>query len=107
MRSGKIALLPHHIREQLNLRLRNNNRPASILAWLNALPETKALLNAEFQGRPLTKQNLSDWRHGGFRDWLLRQEASFSLIPWTPLPRHNPTPIPPTSPNSSAGSSFS
>jgi hypothetical protein len=76
MRPSKIARLPHLIREELNLRLQDNSRPSSILKWVNALPETKALLTVEFSGRPITKQNLSDWRFAGFRDWLLHQRAN-------------------------------
>jgi len=30
---------------------------------------------AEFDGRPVNIQNLSDWRLGGYRDWLTQQEV--------------------------------
>jgi len=68
-RNGKIARLPHHIREQLNRRLQDARPAEPLLAWLNALPEVQAVLNEQFNGIPLSKQNLSEWRLGGFTDW--------------------------------------
>jgi hypothetical protein len=79
-RIGKIARLPHSIREQLNLKLHDGLPAKSILPWLNSLPETKAILTADFDNRPITKQNLSDWKHGGFRDWLLQFQAANFLL---------------------------
>ena len=73
-RRGKIARLPAHIRRQLNLRLENNEPAESILPWLNALPETQQILAAQFNSAAITPQNLSEWRQGGFREWLLLQE---------------------------------
>ena len=74
-RTGKIARLPHSIRHQLNLRIRDNHIPKSILQWLNNLPEVKTILGEQFNSRPITPQNLSDWKKGGFQDWLTRQDA--------------------------------
>src|SRR6266481_2497868 len=78
-RIGKIARLPHSLREQLNLRLHDHQPHKTILPWLNSLPEVIAILAAEFDSRPITKQNLSEWKHGGFRDWLLQYHASHFL----------------------------
>jgi hypothetical protein len=75
-RLGKIARLPHSIREQLNLKLHDGLTAKSILPWLNSLPEVQAILAADFDNRPITKQNLSEWRQGGFRDWLLQFQAA-------------------------------
>src|SRR2546428_11367956 len=75
MKNAKIAHLPHQIREQLNHRLQNGEQTKTLLHWLNALPEVKALLEAEFGGHPLNKQTLSDWELGGFREWQNRQDA--------------------------------
>ncbi|MGA2053460.1 MAG: hypothetical protein ABSH19_09125, partial [Opitutales bacterium] len=47
----------------------------ALLAWLNALPAVQAVLAALFDGRPVTPQNLSQWRLGGYADWLRAQEA--------------------------------
>jgi hypothetical protein len=73
--NGKTARLPHALRDQLNRRLRNGEPANTILPWLNDLPEVKTLLAAEFHSRPINKQNLSEWKKRGFRDWLIRQQA--------------------------------
>jgi hypothetical protein len=73
-RNGKIARLPGGIRSELNLRMENGEETEGLLAWLNALPEVQAMLKARFEGVALNKQNLSEWRLGGFREWQLRQE---------------------------------
>ncbi|MBC8001911.1 MAG: hypothetical protein H7X97_04910 [Opitutaceae bacterium] len=45
------------------------------MAWLNELPETQAMLAAEFNGRPISEQNLSEWKSGGFREWRTHRDA--------------------------------
>src|SRR5215471_11151907 len=82
-RLGKIARLPHSIREQLNLKLHDGIPAKSILPWLNSLPEVQAILAADFDNRSITKQNLSEWRQGGFRDWLLQFQAA-NFLQFTP-----------------------
>src|SRR5208282_6283402 len=72
---GKIARLPHEIREQLNVRMRNAEKAKPLLQWLNSLPEDQAVLAAQFDGVPILKQNLSQYRKRGYRDWLNQQEA--------------------------------
>lgn len=79
-RTGKIARLPHAIREQLNRRLQDGEQGKTVLSWLNSLPEVQAVLAADFTGQPINPQNLSEWRRGGYRDWLDQQEAK-ALIP--------------------------
>ena len=74
-RTGKIARLPRAIRQQLNHRLQEGESGPVLVAWLNSLPETQALLATDFAGKPIRTQNLSEWRNGGYRDWLLQQEA--------------------------------
>ena len=73
--SGKIVRLPRGIREQLNQRLDNDDPPGELLEWLNAMPEVQSVLASEFAGRPLNKQNISDWRKHGFREWQMRRAA--------------------------------
>jgi hypothetical protein len=73
-RCGKIARLPVAIRDQVNRRLENNEPAAAVLPWLNGLAETKQILAEQFNHIPISPQNLSDWRQGGFREWLLRRE---------------------------------
>ncbi len=72
--NGKIARLPWNIRDKLNHRLENGEQGGRILAWLNTLPEVQTMLNEEFGGDPVNAQNLSNWRKGGYQDWLKQQE---------------------------------
>lgn len=46
-----------------------------LVAWLNKLPEVKPALAGEFGGKPIREQNLSEWKQGGYNDWLAQQEA--------------------------------
>lgn len=71
---GKIAQLPARVREALNRRLHDGQPASVILPWLNDLPETKALLTERFDGEPVSEQNLSLWRNGGFAKWVKEQE---------------------------------
>ena len=73
-RNGKIARLPGHVRDELNQRLENGEEGPKLLAWLNGLPEVQKTLKASFDGAPITKQNLSVWREGGFREWQISRE---------------------------------
>jgi hypothetical protein len=74
-RNGKIARLPRDLRDELNRRLDNGEPGVRLAQWLNSLPETQTVLNAHFGGRQISEQNLSEWKAGGYRDWLARQEA--------------------------------
>jgi len=75
MRTGKIARLPHPVREEINQRLHDGQPANSILDWLNNLPEVKEVLTLHFNGRPVAACNLTEWRNGGYHDWSLRQDA--------------------------------
>jgi hypothetical protein len=79
-RNGKIARLPLEIREQINRRLERCEPAPKLLPWLNALPEVQELLRDEFEGEPISSQNLSQWRRGGFRDWLYRMDMQAGLV---------------------------
>jgi len=72
--NGKIARLPRNVQDELNHRLENGETAGVILAWLNALPAVQAALAAEFHASPVNGQNLSNWRKGGYQDWLKQQE---------------------------------
>jgi len=74
-RTGKIARLPRMIREQLNRRLEDGEPGADLVAWLNAQPQVQAVLKTEFMERPISEQNLSEWKLGGYVDWQKHQEA--------------------------------
>lgn len=73
-RRGKIARLPEAIRAEVNRRLDDGVEGKKVVAWLNALPEVQAIVATEFAGRLLSEQNLSQWRKGGYQDWLREGE---------------------------------
>jgi hypothetical protein len=72
-RNGKIARLPREIRLELNERLERSEESPQLLQWLNALPEVQKVVQDSFAGVPISKQNLSEWRQGGFEEWLARR----------------------------------
>src|SRR5712691_10327672 len=74
-RNGKIARLPYSIRDLLNQRLHNGEQGAKLVEWLNGLPKVQEVLTEEFGGRPISEQNLSEWKQGGFDDWLRHQQT--------------------------------
>lgn len=73
-RRGKIARLPLSIREELNRRLLENEPARKICAWLMTLPEAVDVCD-EFGEQPIDERNISDWRAGGYADWLRRRES--------------------------------
>ncbi len=73
-RNGKIARLPKAVRDALNRRLAEGEPGRRLVTWLNGLPEVHAALAREFAGRPITENNLSEWKTGGFRDWEAQQD---------------------------------
>ena len=73
-RNGKIARLPDDLREELNRRLQNAEPGGRLLAWLNALPAVQKVLQDQFAGHPVSKQNLSEWRAGGFSEWQTQRD---------------------------------
>jgi hypothetical protein len=60
--------------EELNRRLENGEAGAGLVEWLNGLPAVQQVLQAQFGGRPIREQNLSEWRDGGYRDWQEQEE---------------------------------
>ena len=73
-RTGKIARLPRLIRNELNRRLDNGEEGKKLVRWLNRMPQVRAVMAESFEGKPVTEQNLSDWKAGGFAEWVGRQE---------------------------------
>lgn len=66
-RRGKIARLPFATREEINRRLLENEEAKDLLAWVNT--------NQKLGGSTaITPQNLSEWRSGGFAEWLEKRE---------------------------------
>jgi hypothetical protein len=74
-RNGKIARLPWHIRDTLNARLLDGEPGGPLLEWLNAQPQVVEILKTYFKGVAINAQSLSEWRQGGFKDWVRHKEA--------------------------------
>jgi hypothetical protein len=74
-RKGKIARLPLAVRTELNQRLRDGEKGAGLLRWLNGLPEVKQAMREHFAGAELHKVNLARWRGGGYEDWLAEEQT--------------------------------
>ena len=76
-RNGKIARLPRQVRHHLNCRLEDGEPGKQLVEWLNGLPEVQEVLKLRFGGRPFSEQNLSEWKQGGYQDWLKLQESLY------------------------------
>ena len=74
-RVGKIARLPQHLRTQLNERLADGELGCTLVPWLNEQREVQEVVAVHFGGRPITEQNLSEWKNGGYEEWMRHQEA--------------------------------
>ena len=77
---GKIGRLPRPVQKELNRRLLRGDSSTHILEWLNPLPEVQAILQADFAGTPINKQNLCDWRASGLVKWETRQEVLTEIL---------------------------
>ena len=73
-RLGKIARLPRELREEFNVRLQNGEVETELLEWLNGLPAAQKVLKAKFGARPICAQDLSEWKQGGYEDWVRHLE---------------------------------
>ena len=74
-RVGKIARLSQYLREQLNRRIEDGEPGRPLVDWLNSCGAVRDRLDEHFDGRPITEQNLSEWKQGGFKDWQRHQET--------------------------------
>jgi len=78
-RRGKIAKLPAEIRAEVNRRLHDGQPGADIMGWLNADARVRAILATQFAGADINDQNLTEWRQGGYLDWLDERERLDAL----------------------------
>jgi hypothetical protein len=76
---GKIGSLPAHLREEVNRRLHDGQTAREICDWLNAEPRVLEILDQRWNEQPITAQNLSEWRAGGYKIWLKSRERSENL----------------------------
>jgi len=78
-RTGKIARLPHALRDEINRRLLDGEASPQLLAWLNEQPAAIKIWEAHFDGQPASAENLSQWRQGGYKDWIDRRDRAEHL----------------------------
>jgi hypothetical protein len=74
-RKGKIGSLPADVRRDLNARLFNGDKGPRLLAWLNAIPAVQSVLQEQWKAEPISSSNLSEWRAGGYQDYVRQQET--------------------------------
>jgi len=74
-RRGKIARLPKKVRDELNQRLQDGEALEPLAKWLNELTEVKTAMQTYFKAEPIKIDNISEWRQGGFVDWVKEQES--------------------------------
>jgi hypothetical protein len=73
---GKIGRLPWPLKRELHNQLRDAVPGPVVLLWLNGQEPVQRLLREQWQGRPITPQNLSDYRGSAdFKKWLSAQEG--------------------------------
>lgn len=73
-RNGKIARLPKAIRDRLNQQIQDGVPGKDLVRWLNCNSEVRDVLLNHFNARDITEQNLSEWKQGGYQDWLAHQD---------------------------------
>ena len=74
-RTGKIARLPRYLRDNLNQRLHDSESGKKLTAWLNSSQAVQDVLDDYFNGVPISERNLSEWRQGGYQDWVKHEES--------------------------------
>src|SRR5580704_5126314 len=72
---GKIGRLPKCIRDMLGPRIEDGESGKEIVRWINGLSGVQRVLKEQFGGRPITEQNLSDWKQTGHVEWVQREET--------------------------------
>jgi len=65
--------LPLAIRTEVNQRLLAGEPASRIIAWLHTKEEVLRVLDDYFKEQPINPQNMTEWRQGGYRDWLDRR----------------------------------
>ena len=78
-RRGKIAKLPADLRAELCKRMHDGQGGPQLLPWLNNHARVRPILQAQFAGADINDQNLTEWRQGGFMDWIDEREKLDAL----------------------------
>ena len=72
---GKIGRLPKSIRDELGRRLEDGEPGKELVKWLNGETRVQEILKEQFGGRPITEQNLSEWKQTGHPEWSRHEET--------------------------------
>jgi hypothetical protein len=59
----------------LNRRLRDGEFAKQLVDWLNGLPAVQDALREHFDGRPISEQNLSEWKQRAHPEWLRHDDT--------------------------------
>jgi len=76
---GKIGRLPKCTRDELGQRIEDGEPGKELVKWLNGLSGVQRVLKEQFGERPITEQNLSEWKQTGHQEWLRHQKACEKL----------------------------
>jgi hypothetical protein len=76
---GKIGRLYKSTRDELGRRIEDGEPGKELVKWLNGLSGVQRVLKEQFGERPITEQNLSEWKQTGHPEWL-RQQETRSLV---------------------------
>jgi hypothetical protein len=61
--------------QQLNQRLADGEAGNRLVEWLNSIPAVMKVMAEQFDSRPINENNVSEWRQGGFEEWLTLQAS--------------------------------
>lgn len=73
-RTGKIARLPKDLRDAVNLALRDGATAAAVRAIVEQAKAHGAKNGDGSEIEPPDDQNVTNWRQGGYQDWLDEQQ---------------------------------
>lgn len=67
------------VREEVCQRIHDGQTASKIIAWLHTRDDVLKVLDEYFGEEPVSPQNISEWRKGGYRDWLKRRRRVTDL----------------------------
>jgi len=76
---GKIGRLLKYTRDELGRRIEDGEPGKELVKWLNGNARVQEVLKEQFGGRPITEQNLSEWKQTGHPEWLRREETRLAV----------------------------
>jgi hypothetical protein len=78
---SKLAHLPQSLRHEICRRLWDGHSGREVAAWINARPAAVERLKERFgAGFKVTDQNMSEYRHGEYAEWLKQTEEMIEKL---------------------------